>query len=70
MTYPIYELPVYDGRTKVYRVLNLSTGTVYSPSYETLTEAIASIEAGQRRGDGIVVAVTLDIIISSLNTRS
>lgn len=55
----IPELVVYCGARKTWRVLNLFTGTVYSPEYETREEAENSIEDGQRRGEYIVKRVYL-----------
>lgn len=55
----IYEMPVYCGRQKEWRVLNLNTGTVYSISYETEEEAANSIKNGEKRGDHSVFALGL-----------
>ena len=54
-----YEMPVFCGRQKEWRVLNLNTGTVYSTSYETEKEAINSIKIGEERAGGKVVALEL-----------
>jgi len=40
----IYETVVYDGRTKEFRILNLSTGTVYSMGYEKRHKAEQAAE--------------------------
>lgn len=55
----IYEMPVYCGRQKEWRILNLNTGTVYSNSYETEEEAINSIKIGEERAGSKVVALEL-----------
>lgn len=55
----IYETVVYCGRTKVFRVLNLNTGTVYCLEYETLEEAEATIEDGVERAGCIVKYIKL-----------
>ena len=54
----IYEMPVYCGRTKVWRVLNLSSLTVYSGDYEDREAAFLSIRDGEERcGDAIIKAI-------------
>lgn len=58
----IYELVVYCGSTKVFRVLNLFTGTVYSNTYDTFDEASASIEDGVIRAGKVVKRTTLEEI--------
>lgn len=55
----IIETAVYDGAVKVWRVLNLNTGTVYSVHYDTEVEALASIEHGTSRAGNWVKRVTL-----------
>ena len=50
----IYEVPVYCGSQKVWRILNLNTGTIYSMDYDTEEQAFANIEEGEQRGDHIV----------------
>jgi hypothetical protein len=55
----IYETVVYCGRTKVWRVLNLNTGTVYSLDYEEKQQAIDSIEDGKERAGYIVKYIEL-----------
>ena len=59
MTKFIYEIPVYCGSQKHWRVLNLNSGTVYSSNYQTEQEAIASIEAGSERSGKTVVALSV-----------
>lgn len=63
----IYELVVYCGSTKVFRVLNLATGTVYSNTYDTFEEASASIEDGETRSGKVVKRTTLQEINGSLS---
>jgi hypothetical protein len=46
---PIFEVPVFDGATKAWRVLNLSTGTVYSNGHESLGGAQRAIRAESER---------------------
>ncbi len=62
----IWEVPVYCGARKVWRVLNLSTGTVYNYDDETQAEAIASIEEGAMRAAKIVRGTTLHEICAAL----
>lgn len=50
----IYEMPIYDGGLKVWRVLNLQTGTFYCLEYKTEALALASIKQGELR-DGKTV---------------
>jgi hypothetical protein len=57
MTKFIYEIPVYCGRQKHWRVLNLNSGTVYSTDYQTEEEALGSIEAGSEGSGKTVVAL-------------
>lgn len=42
----IFEMPVYCGDRKTWRVLNLNTGTVYCLDYDTEQEALDSINHG------------------------
>lgn len=63
----IYETAVYCGRTKVWRVLNLNTGTVYSVEYESRSLALASIEDGTVRGSAVVKCLTLQEITKTLD---
>lgn len=65
----IYEAPVYCGAMKVFRVLNINTGTVYSSNYESLEDAINSIENGEKRAGKIVEGVTLEKIVGLLNLK-
>lgn len=62
----IYELVVFCGALKVYRVLNLSSGTVYSMDYPTFEEASASIEDGEIRSGKVVKRTTLEEINQKL----
>lgn len=57
---------VYDGAMKVWRVLNLTTGTVYSSEHDTKELAEASIEDGQKRAGFFVKRVTLEDISAGL----
>ena len=45
----IIETAIYDGRLKEHRVLNLSTGSVYSMWFDSEDDALASIEDGEER---------------------
>ena len=63
----IYEVVVYCGATKVFRVLNLSTGTVYSCDYDTFDEAFASIKDGEIRSGKVVKRTTLEEINKGLS---
>lgn len=58
----IIETVVRDGASKKYRILNLSTGTVYSSSFDSHLEAQDSIEHGQIRAGFLVKFVSLDLI--------
>lgn len=51
----IIEAVVYDGAIKVWRVLNVLTGTVYSTQYDTKEDARASIKDGEIRSGKTVV---------------
>lgn len=62
----VFEVTVYDGRLKEWRVLNLKTGTIYSIPFESEGKADASIEHGQERAGCVVVRTTLEEICSSL----
>ena len=53
----IYEMPVYCGAMKVWRILNLNTGTVYSMDYETLEACKKEIKVGEVRGGAVVKMV-------------
>lgn len=65
----IYELVIYDGGMKNYRILNLATGTFYSTEYETLVEAMTAAKKcdGEVRNDNIVRFTTLAEINNALN---
>lgn len=62
----IHELVVYDGATKVFRILNLYSGTVYSSEYETLELAKAAIDHGEKRAGMVVNCTTLEEINEAL----
>jgi hypothetical protein len=63
----IYECPVYCGRLKEWRVLNLSTGTVYTTAYENFEEASDSIENGKKRAGKTVKRVTVPALAKALD---
>ena len=52
-------MPVYCGALKVWRVLNLNTGTVYSMHFNSEKEAIASIQEGEIRAGATVKKVSI-----------
>jgi hypothetical protein len=43
----IYEMPVYCGAMKVWRVLNLHSGTIYSMNFPTFEKASKSIKSSK-----------------------
>lgn len=62
----IYETAIYCGRSKVWRVLNLSTGTIYSADFESKEEAEASIEDGKERSGRVVKRISIfDLVVPS-----
>lgn len=64
----IFEMPVYDGRTKEWRILNLNSGTVYSGTDETEEAASNAIEDGSKRAECIVKRLSLSGLFSMLNS--
>lgn len=62
----IYEVPIYDGALKNWRILNLLSGTFYSMSYDTFEEANANIDE-EMRAELRVKKVTLQQIVEALN---
>jgi hypothetical protein len=64
----IYEMVVYCGARKVFRILNISTGSVYCMEYETQAEAEAHIEDGQYRNGKIVKLVNIADLRNILNS--
>jgi hypothetical protein len=58
----IYEVPVYCGRLKEWRVLNINTGTVYSCAFKTEEKAFRSIQDGGERGGKIVRRLALETL--------
>ena len=65
----IYEMPVYDGRTKEWRILNITTGSVYSGTNITMADTEAAIEDGVERAGHIVRRVTLRELQAILASR-
>lgn len=63
----IYECPVYCGRLKEWRVLNLSSGTVYSVGYKTFEEASDSIDTIHKRNGWEVRRVTVPALAKALD---
>jgi ribose-phosphate pyrophosphokinase len=67
----ISEMPVYCGAMKVFRIFNLSTGSVYGTEYETLEQCEAAIHDGEKRGSPmnrkVVKAVTLQRVLQLLD---
>ena len=55
----IYEMPVYCGKLKEWRILNLLTGTVYSSDFPSEDAAFNAIEDGQVRAEYTVKAIRL-----------
>lgn len=47
----IFEMVVYCGALKEWRILNITTGSLYSMSYETQAEAEAGIKSGENRAN-------------------
>ena len=64
----IYETPVYDGRTKVWRILNLNSGSVYSTEYPSQVDALNIIEGGTVRAGAVVTHISLAEIRGRLIT--
>lgn len=60
----IWETTIYDG--KVWRVLNLNTGVVYSTEYVTETDARHAIPDGEERNHDTVRLVHLHEIREGL----
>lgn len=65
----IYEVAVFDGRMKDWRVLNLTTGTIYSPRYVTEAEANEAINDGEVRAGATVKRIDRKEIVQKLNTE-
>lgn len=62
----ILETVVYDGSQKVWRILNLNTGTVYSSEFAEQVKAIDAIEHGKIRGGRKVQYVSLQLIVDTV----
>jgi len=62
----IYEMPIYDGALKNWRVLNCHTGTFYSTEFETLEQALKSIKTGEDRSGLTVRLLTLPVLNGAL----
>jgi hypothetical protein len=65
----IHETVVYDGRDKTHRILNLTTGTVYTTEFPTKEAADAAIEHGQTRDGRTVVRHQLPAVAGLLNGK-
>lgn len=63
----IHEVPVYDGRLKEWRVLNVTTGTVYSGAHDSEEAASQSIKDGEVRGDSTVKRHSLRTVAGLLD---
>jgi hypothetical protein len=63
----IHEVPVYDGKTKVWRILNISTGTIYSGDDPTEEAALRAIEDGKQRAGATVRAWRLEVLQAVLD---
>ena len=50
----IHETPVYCGAMKVWRILNVNSGTLYSMEYDTEEQALNGIKAGEVRNNKTV----------------
>jgi hypothetical protein len=55
----IWEMPVYCGRLKEWRILNITTGSVYSGSHASQESASEAIEDGTIRAGAMVRRVSL-----------
>lgn len=55
----VYETVVYDGATKVFRVLNINTGLIYNMNFKDKAKAEAAIDDGCIRYDMTVKSVSL-----------
>jgi len=55
----IYEMVVFCGRTKVFRILNISTGSLYSMDFKTQKEAEDAIDSEKERNGKTVQRVSL-----------
>lgn len=62
----ILETVVYCGREKKWRILNLTSGTVYAKEFQTPLEAIDSIEHGTIRAGLLVQYVSLLLITQTV----
>jgi hypothetical protein len=55
----IVEVAVYDGRYKTWRILNVTTGSVYASDFATKDVANTAIEHGTERAGYVVRRITL-----------
>lgn len=62
----ILETVVFDGSQKVWRILNLNTGTVYASEFDEQVKAIDAIEHGQIRDGQKVQYVSLQLIVETV----
>lgn len=51
-------MPVYCGSEKVWRILNLDTGTVYSSNFVDAETAFTAIKEGEVRAGKVVKAIS------------
>ena len=54
----IYEMAIYDGGLKDWRILNLNSGSFYCTKYKSQQEAEANIKEGELRGGKAVKKIT------------
>ena len=64
----IYEVPIFDGALKNWRVLNLNTGTFYFLNYDSEEDAASSIEDGEIRLGRVVKRLSREEILDYLDT--
>lgn len=62
----ILETVIRCGREKVWRVLNLTTGTIYAKDFDNPIEAIDSIEHGTIRAGLLVQYVSTQLITQTV----
>jgi hypothetical protein len=65
----IYEMVIYDGGMKNWRVLNLNSGSFYCTSYDSEQKARDSIEEGEERAGRIVRRIELQRVQELLDAN-